>query len=575
MSSHKFQGIPASPGIVVGNAYVFTEEEYCIVKRKLLDDEIKKEVTRFKKALLKTKADIQDMHEKVLSELGKKHARLFYAYLLILEDTLLTDDVITRIKEGFNAEYVLQEVLAKVSETFSQIDDVYLKERERDIIDVVKKLIHNLIGKSEITLKNLPSKAIIIAHNLTPTDTISMKSENVQGFATDMGGRTSHTAILAQSMEIPAVVGLHDITNYVKSGDLIIIDGFKGFVFINPEKNIVDEYLEEKKKSEQTEKRLEKLKELPAVTKDGVVINLLANIEMSDAQELDSIFSHGGQGIGLYRTEYLYLNREDLPTEDEQYDSYNIAAKKLHPYPVTIRTVDLGGDKLTLQLRTNAEKNPFLGLRAIRLCLKYPNLFKTQLRAILRSTTDGKVKIMYPMISCVEELRKANKILEEVKMELRDKKIKFNENIEVGAMIEIPSAAYTTDIIVKEVDFISIGTNDLIQYTFAVDRGNESVFELYQPMHISVLRALKYIIDCCKKTGKSVSMCGEMASDPKFAKVLIGLGLTELSMNAIAIPKLKEVIRAFSYSDAKKMVDEILQCEDMDQITKILGKYKD
>ncbi|MFH1715582.1 MAG: phosphoenolpyruvate--protein phosphotransferase [Elusimicrobiota bacterium] len=564
------KGIGVSPGIICGKAFLMAEEEVCVIKRIVPKNEMRAEIFRFRKALVKTKNEMKATHKRVLKELGRKHARLFYAYLLILDDTLFTEDVVTRIKEGINAEFALQEILNKVTETFSHIDDEYLRERERDIVDVIKKLIHNLLGKERKALESIKTPVIVVAHNLSPSDTISMKEDRVIGFVTDIGGRTSHTAILARSLEIPAVIGLHDITQKIHTGDTIIIDGYEGIVIINPTKQVMENYEREKKKFEANDKELEKLRDLPATTTDNRTINLVANIEIPG--EVKSVLSHGGNGIGLYRTEYLYLNRADLPGEEEQYESYKLVAKSMLPYSVIIRTIDLGGDKLAEQLRFAPERNPFLGLRAIRLCLKYPELFRTQLRAILRASTEGNLKIMYPMISGIEELRKANKALSEVKDDLRQKNIQFNENIEIGAMIEVPSAALCADVIADEVDFLSIGTNDLIQYTIAVDRVNENVSDLYDPMHLGVIRLLKFVIDSCNKAGKSVSMCGEMASDPRFMKILVGLGLQQLSMSPIAIPKVKQAIRSVSFTEAEEITGQLLAAHDRSSIEKILRK---
>lgn len=563
-----FKGIPASPGIVYGKAHLITEEEYCIVKRTLSKKEIKDELVRFNAAVQVIKNELESTHKRVVDELGKKHARLFDAYLLILEDTLFTDDVVAMIKTGVNAEYALQEMLAHVSQTFSHINDPYLRERERDIIDVVKKIIHQLLGKDKKNLEHFEEPVIIIAHNLSPSDTIAMDNKHVLGFATDIGGKTSHIAILAQSLELPAVVGMHDITAHIKTGDHVILDGYQGGIIVNPTDEMLAYYLEEKKRIEEHGKKLEELHDLPAITTDGRTIELFANIEAAD--EVKSVLLHGGNGIGLYRTEYLYLNRSDLPTEDEQYQSYVSVARRMKPHPVIIRTVDLGGDKLADQLGTEQERNPFLGLRAIRLCLKYPELFKTQLRAILRASVEQNLSIMYPMISGVEELRQANVILQEVQAELRSKHIAFNEHIKIGIMIELPSAAYTADILAQEADFVSIGTNDLIQYTFAVDRINESVSHLYQPLHPAIVRTLKFVIDACNKAGKPVGICGEMGSDHRIAKVLIGLGFHELSMPAMVIPKMKETIRSFSYEEAQRFTNTILNARDMNEVQSIL-----
>ncbi|MCK5533809.1 phosphoenolpyruvate--protein phosphotransferase [bacterium] len=564
-----YRGIAASPGIVIGPVFVLEEEDFIIQKRKI-DDE-KSEIFRFRKALNKTKQEMVHTKKKALQRLGKKHARLFDAYLLILDDTMLREDTVEMIaKEKVSAEYALHQVMENVLLFFEEIDDEYFKERGQDIYNVGRKVLRHLLGRERITLNQLESQVIVVAHNLTPSDTIAMREEKVIGFATDIGGKTSHVAIMAHSLEIPAVVGLRDITRNIKDGDMIILDGNQGIVIINPDTSTLENYYREQQIFLAEEKDLEKLKDFPAVTLDGHKINLIANIEVPE--EIKSVLSHGASGIGLYRTEYLYMNRKDFPSEEEQYESYKAVAKNMLPYSVTIRTLDLGGDKFSQQFKLAPERNPFLGLRAIRFCLKYPDIFKTQLRAILRASVKGKLKIMYPMISGIEELRQANKILEEVKDDLRRKKIDFDNDIEVGVMIEVPSAALVVDILVQESDFLSIGTNDLIQYLLAVDRVNENVTHLYEPLHLSILRLLKEIIQTGKKSRSGVAMCGEMAADPAVTMILLGLGLREFSMSAISIPKVKRIIRSIKIEETKQLADEILSLSDNEEIKKVLRK---
>lgn len=569
-----FKGIPASPGIAVGKAFLLREEKITVHRRPLSKDQIKSELARFQQALQSTRKDILVNKEKIIRKLGKKHARLIEAYLLILEDPLLTQDVVGLIvKEKVNAEWALQFSIEKIAKVFESLENEYLRERRQDIVDIGEKILRQLQAETleKPSLSKLSGETIVVAHNLTPTDTLGMREEKVIAFATDMGGRTSHTAIIAQSLEIPAVVGLKEITAHIKTGDTLIVDGTEGLVIVNPDPLTIENYHREQQIFISQQRELEKLRDLPAQTLDKYRFVLAANIEAPE--EIKSVLMHGSEGIGLYRTEYLYLNREDLPSEEEHFQNYKTVAQKMLPYSVIIRTVDLGGDKFRDSLGLAPEANPFLGLRAIRLCLKYPELFKTQLRAILRASVYGKLKIMYPMISGIEELRAANAILAEVKDELKKKGQAFDEKLEVGIMIEIPSAAMTTDILAKEVSFLSIGTNDLIQYTLAVDRINENVASLYDPLHPSILRLIKGIIDAGHNAGKWVGMCGEMAGVPEFTPILIGMGLDEFSVASIAVPKVKETIRSIRLSDAKELVKEIIAASDRPTIDEILKKF--
>ncbi len=565
------KGIPAAPGLVIGKAFCLGSEDLEVEKRSITESRIPKEIARFEEALIKTRTEILDIQKKISKEMGVRHAQIFNAHLLVLEDRTLIEGVISRLKkEKLCIEYIFLQVLKKYIKTFSHIDDPYLRERLSDIEDVGKRILRNLRGIRREILSQLKEKLIIVAYDLSPSDTASMHREKVIGFITDIGGKTSHTAIMAKALEIPAVVGLEEATARIKTGDTIIVDGTKGEVLINPDRAALTKSRQQGEKLVRRGATLLKLKDLPAVTKDGHEVELAANIELPD--ELSSVIAHGAKGIGLYRTEYFYMNRIDLPSEDEHFAAYKKVSQEVKPHPVVIRTLDLGGDKFLSQLDIPQEMNPYLGWRAIRFCLARPDIFKVQLRAILRASAFGKLKMMYPMISGIEELIQANQVLEQVKEELRRRKIPFDEDIEVGAMIEIPSAALTCDILAKEADFFSIGTNDLIQYSIAVDRVNEKIAYLYEPAHPAVLRLIKNIIDSGHKEDVWVGMCGEMASEPAFALLLLGLGLDEFSVSPAAVPFIKRVIRSVTLQQAKDVAYRALTLttgKDVENFSKV------
>lgn len=564
----KIKGIGASAGIAKGKAFYFSKEELLIPRKKITYEDISREIYRLEEALIQTRKEIINLQKKLSESLGYEEAKIFEAHMLVLEDRMLIEEVINQIKSHrVNVEFAFYQSIKKYTQVLKGLDDEYLKERASDIEDVAKRVLRKLLKKDFLSLEGFKEKAIIVAHDLSPSDTALLPKSNILGFVTDVGGRTSHTAIIARSLEIPAVVGTEIATEKIKGGETLIVDGSEGIVYVNPTAKKIEEY---EKKKLLVSKRifLHVPKSVPSQTKDGKRIVLSANIELPE--ELDSLSFYGAEGIGLYRTEYIFLGRKKLPSEDEQYKAYVNVARRAKPHSVIIRTIDIGGDKFLSKPEVPREFTPFLGWRAIRFCLANPHIFKTQLKAILRASREGNVKIMFPMISGVEELKEAKKILEECKEELRRERKRFDEKIPVGVMIEVPSAALTAEILAKECDFFSIGTNDLIQYALAVDRADEKVAYLYEPAHPAVLKLIKNVIRSAYREGIKVGMCGEMAGDPLFTLLLLGMGLDEFSMPPPSIPKVKEVIREVTFQEAEKIASLVLNFSTPREIEKFL-----
>jgi len=564
----RFHGVGVSPGIARGTVFVLRPEDEEPPSRRIEEWEVPGEISRFEAALVKTREQILEMQTRIAGAIGAKDASIFDAHLLVVEDRTLIDEVLrTLSRDLWNIEHVFQQVANRYSKTLSEIDDPYLRERALDINDVCRRVVRNLMGRDAKTPAQIEVPHILVAHNLTPSDTAQLNRHLVLGFATDVGSRTSHTAIMARSLNIPAVVALHNISESLLTGDQILLDGYSGMVIVNPTDQTLWEYGELEVKKTAVEDKLEELRETASTTLDGRHITLSANIEMPGDVEL--VKQSGAEGIGLYRTEFFYLNKEDLPNEEEQYENYCVVSREMNPQSVIIRTLDLGGDKFMSALQLPSELNPFLGWRAIRFCLERVDVFKTQLRAILRASALGNIRMMFPMISGVDELRRANAVVEECRQELREKGIPFNEQMEVGAMIEVPSAALVADLLAKECDFFSIGTNDLIQYTIAVDRINERIAHLYEPTHPAIIRLIKMIVNAAHAHNLWVGVCGEMAGEIALTPLLVGLGVDELSTGSALVPRVKRAVQSLDIGICLQLVDEV---KNMDSAEAILEK---
>ncbi len=566
-----YKGIAISKGIAIGQAYILDRTKFCILQQKLNPDTVEAEVNRFRSAIEKTKLQMQETKKRT-TEVADKYAIILDTYTLLLEDDILVNDTIEKIRnERMNAEWAVTETLEKFTHLFNNINDEYLKGKKDDLELVVHGIIRNLIGHSQESLSEIQKPVVLITHTLSPSDTLLIPRNLVLGLATEAGGKTSHVGIFASALGIPGVVGVKGLSSQVNSGDPVVIDGIDGHVIVNPSKKLLEHYESKRTSYKIYEEKLLDNIDRPAETVDGFQVRLLANIE--SAHEIKTLRKFGAEGVGLYRTEFLYMSSQNIPSEGELYENFKKIAQELAPLPVVIRTLDIGMDKQLHMFSQDDEDNPALGLRGIRMSLAYPDQFIVQLKAILKASLYGDVKILYPMVCDVAEVVQANETLEKIKEEFRLEQIPFNEDIEVGAMIETPSSAICADLLLKEVDFISIGTNDLIQYLLAVDRINENVAHLYKPFHPAVLKTLKRVFEAAKAAGKKVSICGELGGDPMATLFLLGLGnLTDLSMDPHSIPKVKKIICQSSMEEAKQIADHVLSLGSADEINNFLGE---
>ena len=553
-----YKGIGVSPGIAIGRAVIVEKRITSVYRIPIRDDEVPGEVTRFMESLEKTRDELLELKQKVSRSMGDEFASIFEAHAMMVSDPAFADKVIQKIEsEQVNAEWALSEVQEEFQARFESFDDKYLRERTTDVRDVAERVLKHLQGVAHHDLSEIKHDVIIIADDLTPSDTVHFNRRPIVGFATETGGRTSHTSIIAKSLFMPAVIGVGRLTKSVDNDEMVIVDGYEGIVLVNPTAAMIAEYRARVSRHGEAEKELLENRELPSTTKDGRKIQLQANIEL--VEELGDAAKFGAEGIGLYRSEFLYISKSPLlPSEEEHLAVYRKLVEETAPHWCVIRTFDLGGKKLAREVMGSKEDNPVLGLRALRLCMKHRDMFRTQLRALLRASAFGKLKIMFPLVSGVQELRQVKTLIREIRIELDNEGVAYNKDLQIGIMIEVPSAAIIADMLATEADFFAIGTNDLIQYSLAIDRSNENVSYLYEPLHPALLRLIKGVIDAGKRAGIPVSMCGEMASDPVFATVLLGLGLEIFSMNPSNIPVIKNVIRSVRYRELRRIAEVAL-----------------
>ncbi|EDJ0323830.1 phosphoenolpyruvate-protein phosphotransferase PtsI [Salmonella enterica] len=565
-------GILASPGIAFGKALLLKEDEIVIDRKKISADKVDQEVERFLSGRAKASAQLEAIKTKAGETFGEEKEAIFEGHIMLLEDEELEQEIIALIKDKhMTADAAAHEVIEGQATALEELDDEYLKERAADVRDIGKRLLRNILGLAIIDLSAIQEEVILVASDLTPSETAQLNLQKVLGFITDAGGRTSHTSIMARSLELPAIVGTGSVTAQVKNGDYLILDAVNNQVYVNPTNDVIEQLraVQEQVATEKAE--LAKLKDLPAITLDGHQVEVCANI--GTVRDVEGAERNGAEGVGLYRTEFLFMDRDALPTEEEQFAAYKAAAEACGSQAVIVRTMDIGGDKELPYMNFPKEENPFLGWRAVRIAMDRKEILRDQVRAILRASAFGKLRIMFPMIISVEEVRALRKEIEIYKQELRDEGKAFDESIEIGVMVETPAAATIARHLAKEVDFFSIGTNDLTQYTLAVDRGNDMISHLYQPMSPSVLNLIKQVIDASHAEGKWTGMCGELAGDERATLLLLGMGLDEFSMSAISIPRIKKIIRNTNFEDAKVLAEQALAQPTTDELMTLVNKF--
>ena len=565
-------GIPASPGIVFGKAIVLKEEKIVLDTQKIKESQIDAEIARFYEGRSAAVEQLNSIKDRAYASLGEEKAAIFEGHLMILEDEELEEEILDYLRSNkVNAAVAANVIIDQQVAMLSEIDDEYLKERAGDIRDIGNRLIKNILGMHIVDLGEINEEAILVAYDLTPSETAQLNLDKVLGFVTDIGGRTSHTSIMARSLELPAIVGTNNVTELVNTGDFLILDALNNVVYVNPSQEEIQRLKTLQAKLAEEKAELAKLKDLPALTLDGHRVDVVANI--GTIRDVEGAERNGAEGVGLYRTEFLFMDRDQLPTEEEQFIAYKEVVEAMNGNLVILRTMDIGGDKELPYLNLPKEMNPFLGWRAIRIALDRREILNAQLRAVLRASAYGRLAVMFPMIISVEEIRELKSVIEELKVELRNEGKDFDENIQIGVMVETPSAAVNAKFLAKEVDFFSIGTNDLTQYTLAVDRGNELISHLYNPMSPSVLNLIKQVIDASHAEGKWTGMCGELAGDENATILLLGMGLDEFSMSAISVPRIKKLIRNVNYQDAKHLAEKALQQPTAAEIERLVADF--